>query len=280
MANEKRLWANFGGGLVENNPLAAAATSLTSAGLAALPAVGATEHVVIVFDPDGTTGVPFAKRVTAHTAAATTATIEAAAIIGTAREIAQDTPWVHSVVAEDMTAAARAPKIIAEQTLGAAATFIEFSAIPATFKHLKIEGRLRGDGAGTNFYVAAQVGNGAVDTGATSYGGVAWQNSVSATDYNSTGRSDLTFARCPGATATADVWGLITLEIQDYLTTTYWRAMEGEGNVHDSVTSGILYRAIGEWKNKTSPIDVVRIKIASGNLIAGSQLRLVGIPAP
>lgn len=101
MANELRRWANWVGGLVEDNPLAAAATTLTSSGLAALPAVASTEHYLIVFDPDGITGAPFAKRVTAHTAGATTATIEAAAIIGTARQIDRDVPWVHSLVAGD-----------------------------------------------------------------------------------------------------------------------------------------------------------------------------------
>jgi hypothetical protein len=103
VANELRRWANLCGGLVEDNPLAAAATTLTSAGLLALPAVAATEHYVIVFDPDGSHGgAPFAKRVTAHTAGATTATIEAAALWGTARDIPRDCPWVHTVVAEDL----------------------------------------------------------------------------------------------------------------------------------------------------------------------------------
>jgi hypothetical protein len=60
--------------------------------------------MLVVFDPDGLTGAPYAKRVTAHTAAATTATIEAAAVIGTARAIDRDVPWVHALVAEDATA--------------------------------------------------------------------------------------------------------------------------------------------------------------------------------
>lgn len=102
MANELRVYANWIGGLVEDNPLAAAATTLTSAGLAAMPAIGSTQHLVVVFDPDGLTGAPFAKRVTAHTASATTATIEAAAVIGTARDIARDTPWVHAAMTLDV----------------------------------------------------------------------------------------------------------------------------------------------------------------------------------
>lgn len=108
MANEIRRWANWVGGLVEDNPLASGATTLTSAGLAALPAVTSADHYLIVFDPDGTTGAPFAKRATLHTAGATTATIEAAAVIGTARSIDRDTPWAHTVVADDLRVIRRA----------------------------------------------------------------------------------------------------------------------------------------------------------------------------
>jgi hypothetical protein len=81
------------GGLVEDNPLAAAATTLTSAGLSALPLFAAGDFALVVFDPDGRTGEPFAKRITAHGSNAVTATIEAAAIYGTARQIDRDTPW-------------------------------------------------------------------------------------------------------------------------------------------------------------------------------------------
>ena len=81
------------GGLVEDNPLASGATTLTSAGLAALPTFAAGDWGIITFDPNGRTGEPFSKKVTAHTAGATTATIEAAAIQGTARSIDRDTPW-------------------------------------------------------------------------------------------------------------------------------------------------------------------------------------------
>lgn len=97
MANELRRYYDWIGGLVEDNPLASGATTLTSAGLAALPAVGSTEHVVVVFDPDGLEGAPFTKYITAHTAGATTATITAAAQEGTTtRAVSRDIPWVHT----------------------------------------------------------------------------------------------------------------------------------------------------------------------------------------
>lgn len=81
------------GGLVEDNPLASGAVLLTSAGLSALPLFAAGDFALAVFDPNGRTGEPFAKRISAHGSNATTATIDAAAIYGTARSIPQGTPW-------------------------------------------------------------------------------------------------------------------------------------------------------------------------------------------
>lgn len=95
MANDKRLRAVGVGGLVEDNPLTSSATTLTSAGLAALPAVGSTEQAAIVLDPDGVFGAPEIAWVTAHTAAATTATIVRAREGSTARQHDRDVPWEH-----------------------------------------------------------------------------------------------------------------------------------------------------------------------------------------
>ncbi len=81
------------GGLVEDDPLAAAATTLTSAGLSYLPLFGAGDFGLIIFDPDGKTGEPFAKRMTAHALNAVTGTIDAAAVYGTARDIRQGMKW-------------------------------------------------------------------------------------------------------------------------------------------------------------------------------------------
>lgn len=81
------------GGFVDDNPLAAAATTLNSAGLASLPLFAAGDFAVIMFDPNGRTGEPFAKRLTVHGTNATSATMDAAAIYGTARELKQKTPW-------------------------------------------------------------------------------------------------------------------------------------------------------------------------------------------
>jgi len=98
MANETRVRADFVSGTVDDNPLTAGATTLTSTELADLPAISSSEHAVIVLDPDGTQEIVY---VTAHTASATTATILRGQEGTTAVSHAQNTSWVHGPVASD-----------------------------------------------------------------------------------------------------------------------------------------------------------------------------------
>ena len=94
-----RLRQNFVGGTVDDNPLGIAATTLTSSELAGLQAITAPEIAVLVLDPDA--AAPEIVYVTAHTAAATTATIARGKEGSAAAEHALDTPWKHVPTAED-----------------------------------------------------------------------------------------------------------------------------------------------------------------------------------
>ncbi len=101
MANELRVRTNNIGGLVEDNPLATAGTTLTSAGLQAIPAIGSTQHFPITIDPDGIGGAPEIAYVTAHTLAAGSGTILRGQEGTSARDHARDTPWIHGILASD-----------------------------------------------------------------------------------------------------------------------------------------------------------------------------------
>lgn len=83
-------------GTVTDNPLSAVATTLNSAGLANLPAV-ASAHALIVLDPLRTAGAPEIIIVTAHTGAATSATVTRGALGTSARSHAAGVAWVHAV---------------------------------------------------------------------------------------------------------------------------------------------------------------------------------------
>ena len=112
MANELRTRTNFVGGLVEDNPLTNVATTLTSAGLAALPVIDTTNHAAIILDPDGIHGAPEIVWVTAHSASSTTATILRAQESTSARQHLRDTYWVHTATVADFAS----PAIIQSQT--------------------------------------------------------------------------------------------------------------------------------------------------------------------
>jgi hypothetical protein len=102
MANELRIYANFTGGRIDVD-LASGGTTISSPGFASLPVVDATNHMLIVLDPDGRTGAPQVVRCTAHTAAATTITVETAAVDGTtARAHKAGAIWTHGTVASDV----------------------------------------------------------------------------------------------------------------------------------------------------------------------------------
>lgn len=111
MANETRLRANYVSGVVDNNPLSNSGTSLVSTELAALPAVDATQHIVLVLDPDGAGNGPEIVYVTAHTASSTGATIVRGREGSSGVSHASTRTWVHGPVVSDyvnhVTAATR-----------------------------------------------------------------------------------------------------------------------------------------------------------------------------
>lgn len=97
----RRLYDNNVQGTTTDNPLTNVATTLNSAGLANLSAVS-SNHAVIVLDPLRTAGAPEIVIVTAHTGAATSATISRGAYGTAARQHASGTLWVHPVTKDDL----------------------------------------------------------------------------------------------------------------------------------------------------------------------------------
>jgi len=93
-----RLQQNFLGGETDT-ALTDVATTLSSPALAAMVAVTAPDTMDVVLDPDGIGGAPEIVTVTAHTAAATTATITRGSESSVARAHASSTDWVHGSTA-------------------------------------------------------------------------------------------------------------------------------------------------------------------------------------
>lgn len=85
----------FVSGTILNNPLAVGDTAFSSAGLSSLAAVATPDIAKLILDPAGSAGVPEVVYITAHTAAATTATITRGAEGSTARQHSSGIPWVN-----------------------------------------------------------------------------------------------------------------------------------------------------------------------------------------
>src|SRR5206468_9825845 len=100
MANEKRVRTNFIGGNVDVT-LASGGTTLSSAALASAPVVDTTNHMAIILDPQGTGGTPEIAYITAHSSAATTATILRGQEGSSARSVTSGLKWAHGPTVRD-----------------------------------------------------------------------------------------------------------------------------------------------------------------------------------
>lgn len=101
MANELRVRSDFKSGTITDNPLTNVATTINSAAFANLPAIGATEHLMLVLDPTAVAGAPEVVKVTAHTGSATSLTVVRGQDGSSARQHASGTIWRHAPVASD-----------------------------------------------------------------------------------------------------------------------------------------------------------------------------------
>jgi hypothetical protein len=108
MANEIRVRGNLTSGTL-NGALTNVATSMSAAGLANLPVVGATQHAVIVIENE-------IVYVTAHTGGATTATILRGQEGTTAAAHNNGVAWVHGPVVSDFDSVLGYVQVVANQT--------------------------------------------------------------------------------------------------------------------------------------------------------------------
>lgn len=97
-----RLHKNFLDGNIDVE-LSAAGTTLSSPGLADVPAISGGDYMPIVLDPDEANGAPEIVYITAHTASATTATITRAQEGTVARIHPNASAWAHAPLAADIS---------------------------------------------------------------------------------------------------------------------------------------------------------------------------------
>lgn len=159
---------------------------------------------------------------------------------------------------------------IASITLGANATGVTFSSIPSTYTDLVLVAQTRSSVASTNDILNIQVNN---DTSSIySYTRILGDGSSA----SSARESNLTYWRVtyniPGATATANVFGLDTIQFMNYSNTTtnktaFWRS---------SPAQILVALSANLWRN-TAAINSITIFANGGSLVSGSTFDLYGI---
>lgn len=101
MANDTRVRSNAQSGTITNNPLTNSGTSLTSTQLAAFPVIDATQHAVLILDPEGNGNGPEIVYMTAHVAASTGCTIVRGREGTSGVSHSSVMTWVHGPVVSD-----------------------------------------------------------------------------------------------------------------------------------------------------------------------------------
>lgn len=96
-----RIRDNSAFGTITDNPLTNVATTMNSAGLANVSAVS-SNHAILILDPLRSAGAPEIVVITAHTGAATSATITRGALGTSARQHASGTLWVMAPTIDDV----------------------------------------------------------------------------------------------------------------------------------------------------------------------------------
>ena len=151
----------FISGTITDNPLTNVATTINSAGLASLPAIATPDIAVLVLDPTGSAGAPEVVYVTAHTGAATSATISRAAEGSSARQHASGVSWVHGPTTYDMKGWRLEGENTAEQTTaaGSAADLVTISGllIPVTQSFEVIINARKSTGAASAAYLGLKI---------------------------------------------------------------------------------------------------------------------------
>ena len=166
--------------------------------------------------------------------------------------------------------------LIEDQLLVGADADFDFTAIPATYKHLCLVVYARGDAAGASTILIARF-NG--DSGAN-YDDE-YKDVDGTTNSAPVGQVAQTFLQCgeiPGWTAGASRAGLYEILIPAYAGTTLFKMLRSHGGWSDgtAVANQSIRHATGTWRS-TAAINRVQLLPGSGNFVAGSRATLYGL---
>jgi len=161
---------------------------------------------------------------------------------------------------------------IATVTVGSgAASAVDFTSIPSTYKHLQIRG-IANRTSGGDDNINLRLGNGSIDTG-TNYSGHQLLGDGSGTaGYSAVSASSIT--AIPSSSASSS-FGAFVIDILDYADTNKYKTVRILCGDDRNGSGYVIFRS-GNWRN-TAAIDSIRFVPNSGNITQYSTFALYGI---
>jgi hypothetical protein len=164
---------------------------------------------------------------------------------------------------------------LATVTLSASASSITFAGIPTGYKHLQIRGIARSTTAGTAQDEIQLTMNG--DSGSNYAYHFLYGNGSSAVASGGTSQTYIRSGFAPRASATANAFSGIVLDILDYANTNKNKTIRSLAGGDTNDTNGLISLCSGVWLN-TSAITSITFKPESGNSFPQySQFALYGV---
>ena len=161
--------------------------------------------------------------------------------------------------------------LIESQVLGVAAASVTFSAIPQTYKSLRIVYINRGTATDSARNGQVQF-NGDTDDAANYRFGQTVGGSGTG-NYSGTGAQVL---HSPGTLTSADFWATGVLDFPYYTSTTQHKTILARNCAIRSTSLKETDSRVAMWDD-TSAITSILLKITAGNFLAGSQFDLYGV---
>lgn len=160
---------------------------------------------------------------------------------------------------------------IATTTLSTASANIEFTSIPGTYTDLVLAGTIRTTRAGevTDQWTIQING----DTG-SNYSGTYLYYGPSSGRVSST--TNIGLVRCPGATATAGVFGYAIANFMNYSNATTYKTFITKWSEYTFYEMGTT---VSLWRNTNAITSLKILSTTSSNLAVGTSLTLYGIKA-
>ena len=160
---------------------------------------------------------------------------------------------------------------------GSVAANIDFASIPGTYKHLRVEGQVRGDTAATNSQMRLRMN---ADSTAAHYqwNFAEFYSGSTANGVENSSDTAISVGRMSAATASSGASGMFVFDIPNYVNTVFNKMINGtNGNVLATGNGGMASAVnTGVWLS-TAAITELTFTFLAGNFIIGSRISLYGI---